>query len=135
MTAILPATLTRSELTFPGVTKVHHGKERDVYHLADGRMVMVASDRISAFDVILPRGIPHKGQVLSQVSWKMLQATAHLVPNWTIAMPDPQVIVGHACDPVKVEMVVRGYLSGHAWRQYKAGHRTLCGAPMPEGLR
>ncbi|MBL0035690.1 MAG: phosphoribosylaminoimidazolesuccinocarboxamide synthase [Flavobacteriales bacterium] len=135
MIPTLPATLTRSELNFPGVIKVYHGKVRDVYHLADGRMVMVASDRISAFDVILPRGIPHKGQVLSQVSWNMLQATAHLVPNWTIAMPDPQVIVGHACDPVKVEMVVRGYLSGHAWRQYKAGHRTLCGATMPEGLR
>ncbi len=131
----LPATLTRSELKLPGVTKVYHGKVRDVYTLADGRMVMVASDRISAFDVILPRGIPHKGQVLSQVSWHMLQATAAKVPNWTIAMPDPQVIVGHACDPVKVEMVVRGYLSGHAWRQYKAGHRVLCGAAMPDRLR
>ncbi|MBL8001120.1 MAG: phosphoribosylaminoimidazolesuccinocarboxamide synthase [Flavobacteriales bacterium] len=131
----LPATLTRSELKLPGVTKVYHGKVRDVYTLADGRLVMVASDRISAFDVILPRGIPHKGQVLSQVSWHMLQATAAKVPNWTIAMPDPQVIVGHACDPVKVEMVVRGYLSGHAWRQYKAGHRVLCGAAMPDGLR
>jgi phosphoribosylaminoimidazole-succinocarboxamide synthase len=134
-TLTLPATLTRSELKLPGVTKVYHGKVRDVYTLNDGRMVMVASDRISAFDVILPRGIPHKGQVLSQVSWHMLQATAAKVPNWTIAMPDPQVIVGHACEPVKVEMVVRGYLSGHAWRQYKAGHRTLCGAAMPDGLR
>ncbi len=128
-------TLMRSELRLPEVTDVYRGKVRDVYRLADGRMVMVASDRISAFDVILPRGIPHKGQVLSQVSWSMLQATRDVAPNWAVAMPDPQVIVGMACIPVKVEMVVRGYLSGHAWRQYEAGHRVLCGAAMPDGLK
>ena len=135
MTTTLAPTLMRSELDLPGITKVYRGKVRDVYHFADGRMALVASDRISAFDVILPRGIPHKGQVLSQISWNMLKATADVAPNWAIAMPDPQVIIGHACDPVKVEMVVRGYLSGHAWRQYRDGHRTLCGAPMPDGLR
>ncbi|MEO8069512.1 MAG: phosphoribosylaminoimidazolesuccinocarboxamide synthase [Flavobacteriales bacterium] len=128
-------TLMRSDLRLPKVTDVYRGKVRDVYRLADGRMVMVASDRISAFDVILPRGIPHKGQVLSQVSWSMLQATRGVAPNWAVAMPDPQVIVGQACAPVKVEMVVRGYLSGHAWRQYNEGHRMLCGASMPDGLK
>ncbi|HEY0977232.1 MAG TPA: phosphoribosylaminoimidazolesuccinocarboxamide synthase [Flavobacteriales bacterium] len=131
----LPGTLTRAELELNGVDQVYHGKVRDVYHLKDGRTVLVASDRISAFDVILPRGIPHKGQVLSQLSWKMLQATAHVAPNWAIASPDPCVVVGHRCAPVKVEMVVRGYLSGHAARQYKLGHRVLCGAEMPEGMK
>ena len=130
----MTSTLMRSDLRLPEVTDVYRGKVRDVYRLADGRMVMVASDRISAFDVILPRGIPHKGQVLSQVSWSMLRATRDVAPNWAVAMPDPQVIIGQACVPVKVEMVVRGYLSGHAWRQYQAGHRVLCGAAMPEGL-
>jgi phosphoribosylaminoimidazole-succinocarboxamide synthase len=129
------ATLMRSDLRLPEVEHVYRGKVRDVYRLADGRLIMVASDRISAFDVVLPRGIPHKGQVLSQVSWSMLQATRDVAPNWAVAMPDPQVIVGQACEPVKVEMVVRGYLSGHAWRQYQAGHRVLCGAAMPDGLR
>lgn len=129
------ATLVRSELSLPNTTNVYHGKVRDVYTLADGRLVMVASDRISAFDVILPRGIPHKGQVLSQLSFHMLQATRDVAPNWAIEMPDPQVVVGHACDPVKVEMVVRGHLSGHAWRQYQQGHRMLCGAAMPDGLK
>ncbi len=133
--ASLPATLMRSDLRLPGVVDVYRGKVRDVYHLDDGRMVMVASDRISAFDVVLPRGIPHKGQVLSQISWHMLQATRDIAPNWAIAMPDPQAIIGRRCDPVKVEMVVRGYLSGHAWRQYRDGLRALCGAPMPDGLR
>ena len=131
----LPATLLRSDLKHPLITGVYHGKVRDVYTLADGRMILLASDRISAFDVVLPRGIPHKGQVLSQLSWHMLNATADIAPNWAVAMPDAQMIIGHRCDPVKVEMVVRGYLSGHAWRQYSAGHRVLCGAPMPEGLR
>lgn len=128
-------TLTRSALELPGCTGVYHGKVRDVYTLADGRLVMVATDRISAFDVILPRGIPHKGQVLSQLSWHMLQATADVVPNWAQAMPDPQVIVGLACEPVKIEMVVRGHLSGHAWRTYSSGERVLCGARMPDGLK
>ena len=127
-------TLMRSDLVLPGVTDVYRGKVRDVYTLSDGRMVMVASDRISAFDVVLPRGIPYKGEVLTRISWNMLQATRDVAPNWAVAMPDPQTIVGHRCDPVKVEMVVRGYLSGHAWRQYREGHRVLCGASMPDGL-
>ncbi|MCB0794839.1 MAG: phosphoribosylaminoimidazolesuccinocarboxamide synthase [Flavobacteriales bacterium] len=128
-------TLMRSELKLPRVSKVYRGKVRDVYHLDDGRLILVATDRISAFDVVLPRGIPHKGQVLSQLSWHMLQATSDVVPNWAVAMPDPQVIIGHACVPVKIEMVVRGHLSGHAWRTYRSGARMLCGASMPDGLR
>lgn len=135
MTITLPNTLMRSDLRLRNVREVYRGKVRDVYHLEDGRTVLVASDRISAFDVVLPRGIPHKGQVLSQVSWHMLQATRGVAPNWAIASPDPCVIIGRRADTVKVEMVVRGFLSGHAWRQYKAGHRMLCGAPMPDGLR
>jgi phosphoribosylaminoimidazole-succinocarboxamide synthase len=135
MTTIEQGTLLRSDLRLNGVDTVYRGKVRDVYHLQDGRTLLVASDRISAFDVILPRGIPHKGQVLSQLSWHMLSATAGIAPNWAIAAPDPNVIVGHRCDTVKVEMVVRGYLAGHAWRQYAQGHRILCGAPMPDGLR
>ncbi|HMN06325.1 MAG TPA: phosphoribosylaminoimidazolesuccinocarboxamide synthase [Flavobacteriales bacterium] len=125
----------RSELDLPGVEKVYHGKVRDVYHLKDGRTVLVATDRISAFDVVLPRGIPHKGQVLSQLSWYMLKATAHVAPNWALASPDPNVVVGHRCETVKVEMVVRGYLAGHAWRTYQTGTRVLCGATMPDGLK
>ncbi|MEZ4806448.1 MAG: phosphoribosylaminoimidazolesuccinocarboxamide synthase [Flavobacteriales bacterium] len=125
----------RSELDLPGVDVVHHGKVRDVYHLKDGRTILVATDRISAFDVILPRGIPHKGQVLSQLSWHMLQSTAHVAPNWAIASPDPNVIIGQRCTTVKVEMVVRGYLAGHAWRTYRSGQRELCGAELPEGMR
>ncbi len=128
-------TLMRSELEHALITKVYRGKVRDVYTLADGRIILVASDRISAFDVVLPRGIPNKGQVLSQLSWHMLQATAHIAPNWAIAQPDPNVVIGHACTTVKVEMVVRGYLAGHAWRTYKEGKRVLCGATMPDGLR
>jgi phosphoribosylaminoimidazole-succinocarboxamide synthase len=128
-------TLLRSSLNHPLITKVYHGKVRDVYTLSDGRIILVASDRISAFDVVLPRGIPHKGQVLSQLSWHMLQATAHVAPNWTIAQPDPNVVIGHACETVKVEMVVRGYLAGHAWRTYQSGGRVLCGATMPEGMQ
>ena len=135
MTVTLPNTLMRSDLTLRNVQQVYRGKVRDVYHLADGRTILVASDRISAFDMVLPRGIPHKGQVLSQVSWHMLQATRAAAPNWAIASPDPCVIIGQRAETVKVEMVVRGYLSGHAWRQYKAGHRVLCGAAMPDGLR
>lgn len=131
----LPSTLIRSELDQPGVETVYHGKVRDVYHLKDGRTLLVATDRISAFDVVLPRGIPHKGQVLSQLSWHMLQATAHVAPNWALASPDPNVVVGHRCETVKVEMVVRGYLAGHAWRIYQMGQRMLCGANMPDGLK
>lgn len=131
----LPDALMRSDLWLPGVASIHRGKVRDVYHLEDGRTILVATDRISAFDVVLPRGIPGKGQVLSQLSWKMLQDTAHVVPNWAIAAPDPCVVIGHRCDPVKVEMVVRGYLSGHAWRTYRTGERVLCGATMPDGMK
>lgn len=131
----MTGTLMRSDLQHPLISKVYRGKVRDVYTLSDGRIILVASDRISAFDVVLPRGIPHKGQVLSQLSWHMLQATAHIAPNWAIAQPDPNVVIGHACTTVKVEMVVRGYLAGHAWRTYKDGKRTLCGATMPEGLK
>lgn len=134
MTTTDRGTLMRSELELPNVERVYRGKVRDVYHLKDGRIVLVASDRISAFDVVLPRGIPHKGQVLSQLSWHMLQATAHIAPNWAIAAPDPNVVIGYQCTTVKVEMVVRGYLAGHAWRTYKEGQRVLCGATMPDGL-
>jgi phosphoribosylaminoimidazole-succinocarboxamide synthase len=128
-------TLMRSDLQLPLITNVYRGKVRDVYTLADGRIILVASDRISAFDVVLPRGIPHKGQVLSQLSWHMLQATRHVAPNWAEASPDPNVVIGAACSTVKVEMVVRGYLAGHAWRTYQSGLRTLCGATLPEGMR
>lgn len=128
-------TLMRSRLELHGVESVYHGKVRDVYHLEDGRTILVATDRISAFDVILPRGIPHKGQVLSQLSWHMLQATAAVAPNWAQALPDPNVVVGLRCQPIKVEMVVRGYLAGHAWRTYQSGERVLCGAPLAEGLK
>lgn len=131
----MPDTLLHSDLQHPLITNVYRGKVRDVYTLSDGRIILVASDRISAFDVVLPRGIPHKGQVLSQLSWHMLQATAHVAPNWTIAQPDPNVVIGHACSTVKVEMVVRGYLAGHAWRTYQSGERVLCGATMPDGMR
>lgn len=131
----LPNALLRAELDLPGIEEIYHGKVRDVYHLKDGRTLLVATDRISAFDVVLPRGIPHKGQVLSQLSWHMLQATRHIAPNWAMASPDPNVVIGHRCETVKVEMVVRGYLAGHAWRTYREGQRVLCGAHMPEGLR
>ncbi|MCU0448786.1 MAG: phosphoribosylaminoimidazolesuccinocarboxamide synthase [Bernardetiaceae bacterium] len=126
--------LKETNFQFAGQTGFYRGKVRDVYHLAD-RLVVVASDRISAFDVVLPRAIPHKGQVLNQIAAHFLRATAHLVPNWLEALPHPNVAVGKACEPFKVEMVVRGYLAGHAWRTYRAGGRTLCGEPLPEGLR
>jgi phosphoribosylaminoimidazole-succinocarboxamide synthase len=131
----MPGTLLRSELTHPLITNVYRGKVRDVYTLSDGRIMLVASDRISAFDVVLPRGIPHKGQVLSQLSWHMLQDTRHVAPNWAEASPDPNMVIGAACSTVKVEMVVRGYLAGHASRTYQAGGRTLCGATLPEGMK
>ncbi|MEW5845080.1 MAG: phosphoribosylaminoimidazolesuccinocarboxamide synthase [Bacteroidota bacterium] len=127
--------ITRTDFKFPGQVSVYHGKVRDVYNINNQFLVMVVTDRISAFDVILPKGIPYKGQVLNQIANKFLDATADIVPNWKIASPDPMVTVGHLCEPFKVEMVVRGYLTGHAWREYKAGKRTLCGVPLPEGLR
>lgn len=126
--------LSTTNFSFPGQKSVYHGKVRDVYNIGDQMLVMVASDRISAFDVVLPKGIPYKGQVLNQIASKFLDATADIVPNWKIASPDPNVTIGVLCEPFKVEMVIRGYLTGHAWRQYKAGKRSLCGVPMPEGM-
>lgn len=123
-----------SHFQFPGQVSVYNGKVRDVYTLENGLLVMVASDRISAFDHILPKGIPYKGQVLNQVATMFLDATKDIVPNWLIATPDPCVAVGYACEPVRVEMVIRGYLSGHAAREYKLGKRILCGVAMPEGM-
>jgi len=118
-----------------GQKDLYIGKVRDVYNIDDRYLVMVVSDRISAFDVVLPKGIPYKGQVLNQIAGKFLDATADIVPNWKIISPDPMVTIGHKCEPYKVEMVIRGYLTGHAWRQYKAGIRILCGVVMPEGLK
>ena len=127
--------LTKSNFNFSGQESVYHGKVRDVHHLPDKLLVMVASDRISAFDHILPKGIPFKGQVLNQVATMFLDATSDIVPNWLIATPDPNVAVGHACDPIRVEMVIRGYLAGHSAREYKKGKRVLCGVELPEGMK
>ncbi len=127
--------ITSSTFNFPGQVSVYNGKVRDVYTLENGLLVMVASDRISAFDHILPKGIPFKGQVLNQVATMFLDATKDIVPNWLIATPDPSVAVGYACEPVRVEMVIRGYMSGHAAREYKLGKRILCGVTMPEGMK
>ncbi|MBK9555711.1 MAG: phosphoribosylaminoimidazolesuccinocarboxamide synthase [Chitinophagales bacterium] len=120
---------------FPGTTEVYHGKVRDVYTINNNVLVMVASDRISAFDVILPKPIPYKGQVLNQLAAYFLAATRDVAPNWLISTPDPRVAIGYRCEPVKVEMVIRGYLSGHSWREYKSGKRIICGVSMPEGLK
>lgn len=127
--------ITRTDFTFPGQVSKYTGKVRDVYDIDNEYLVMVVSDRISAFDVVLPEGIPFKGQVLNQIAAKFLDATSDILPNWKIATPDPMVTVGHKCEPYKVEMVIRGYLSGHAWREYKAGRRILCGVEMPEGMK
>lgn len=127
--------ITSSEFNFKGQKAVYHGKVRDVYTLENDVLVMVASDRISAFDHILPKGIPYKGQVLNQVATMFLEATKDIVPNWLIATPDPSVAVGLACEPIRVEMVIRGYLAGHAAREYKLGKRTLCGVTLPEGMK
>ena len=126
--------IVKTDFNFPGQTGHYVGKVRDVYSIGDDYLVMVVSDRISAFDVVLPKGIPFKGQVLNQIAAKFLDATTDILPNWKIATPDPMVTVGHKCEPFKVEMVIRGYLSGHAWREYKAGKRTICGVEMPEGM-
>ena len=128
-------TLVTTNFDFPGQTHVYHGKVRDVYSIGEDILVMIATDRISAFDVVLPQGIPYKGQVLNQIAAKFLEATADIVPNWKLAVPDPMVTVGVKCDPFKVEMVIRGYLTGSAWREYKAGKRTLCGIDLPEGMK
>lgn len=128
-------TLTKTNFTFPGQTAEYHGKVRDVYTIDDNLMVMIATDRISAFDVILPEGIPYKGQVLNQIAGYFLDATADIVPNWKIASPDPMVTVGYKCEGFRVEMIIRGYLTGSAWREYQAGARELCGVKLPEGMR
>jgi len=127
--------LTKTDFQFSGQKSIYHGKVRDVYTINDELLVMIATDRISAFDVVLPRGIPYKGQVLNQIAAKFLDATEDIVPNWKIAVPDPMVTIGRLCEPFKVEMVIRGYLSGHAWREYKEGKRSLCGETMPEGMQ
>jgi phosphoribosylaminoimidazole-succinocarboxamide synthase len=127
--------ISRTDFTFPGLKNLYIGKVRDVYNIDDELLIMVTSDRISAFDVVLPRAIPYKGQVLNQIAARFLDDTSDIVPNWKIATPDPMVTVGRLCEPFKVEMVIRGYLSGHAWREYKAGKRSICGVPMPEGMK
>jgi phosphoribosylaminoimidazole-succinocarboxamide synthase len=127
--------ITETKFNFPKQKSHYKGKVRDVYNINDEQLVMIVSDRISAFDVVLPKGIPYKGQVLNQIAAKFLKATEDIVPNWVIATPDPMVTVGLFCEPFKVEMVIRGYLSGHAWREYKAGKRTVCGVAMPEGMK
>ena len=127
--------LTATNFQFPKQKNLYVGKVRDVYNIDDQLLVMIVSDRISAFDVVLPKGIPYKGQVLNQIAAKFLDATADIVPNWKIATPDPMVTVGHYAEPFKVEMVIRGYLTGHAWREYKSGKREICGVPMPGGMK
>ena len=127
--------LTKTEFNFKRQTKVYHGKVRDVYFIDDKYLVMVASDRISAFDVILPEGIPYKGQVLNQIAALFLDETSDIVPNWKIATPDPMVTVGKLCKPFPVEMIIRGYLTGSSWRTYKSGKREICGVPIPDGMK
>lgn len=128
-------TINETNFQFPNLKSVYKGKVREVYNINDEVLVMIASDRLSAFDVIMPRQIPYKGQILNQIATKMMKDTEDLVPNWLVATPDENVAVGHLCEPFKVEMVIRGYMSGHAAREYKAGKRTLCGVPMPEGMK
>ena len=127
--------LVRTDFNFPNQKSVYHGKVRDVYNINDDIMVMVATDRISAFDVVLPKGIPFKGQVLNQIAAKFLDDTADIVPNWKLATPDPMVTIGLKCEGFRVEMIIRGYLTGSAWREYKAGCRNLCGVALPDGMR
>lgn len=126
---------TQTDYSFPNQSSVYHGKVRDVYGIGDDLLVMVASDRISAFDVILPKGIPGKGAMLNLIAAKFLNATEDLCPNWLMATPAPNVAVGHKCEPFRVEMVIRAYLTGHAWREYKSGKRVLCGVSMPDGMK
>ena len=126
--------LMQTNLNIVGLKSKYTGKVREVYRLDNETLIMVATDRLSAFDVVMPRGVPFKGQILNQIATKMLEATSDIVPNWLVATPDPNVSVGVACDPFKVEMVIRGYLSGHAARTYKSGKRSLCGVSMPEGM-
>ncbi|WP_404828008.1 phosphoribosylaminoimidazolesuccinocarboxamide synthase [Flagellimonas crocea] len=128
-------TLMSTDFNFPGQKSIYKGKVREVYTLDNDILVMVATDRLSAFDVVMPKGIPYKGQILNQIATKMMKDTEDIVPNWLMATPDPNVAIGKACEPFKVEMVIRGYMSGHAAREYKAGKRLLCGVPMPEGMK
>ncbi|MCD0467314.1 phosphoribosylaminoimidazolesuccinocarboxamide synthase [Flavobacterium sp. ENC] len=128
-------TITTTNFNFPDQKSVYRGKVREVYNINDELLVMVATDRLSAFDVVLPKGIPYKGQILNQIATRFMELTEDIVPNWLIATPDPNVAVGHLCEPFKVEMVIRGYLSGHAAREYAAGRRQICGVTMPEGLK
>lgn len=127
--------IVKTSFSFPGQKSVYHGKVRDVYNIDDSYLLMVVSDRISAFDVVLPKGIPYKGQVLNQIASKFLDSTSDIIPNWKIATPDPMVTLGHYVNPYEVEMVIRGYLTGHAWREYRSGKRELCGIPLPEGMK
>ena len=128
-------TITDTNFEFPSQSSLYKGKVREVYTMKDDLLIMVATDRLSAFDVVMPKGIPFKGQILNQIATKMMEATADIVPNWLVATPDPNVAVGHLCEPFKVEMVIRGYMSGHAAREYKVGKRLLCGVNMPGGMK
>ncbi len=127
--------ILRTDFQLPGQKDVYKGKVRDVYNINDDHLVMIVTDRISAFDVVLPRGIPYKGQVLNQIADRFLEASQQIVPTWKIATPDPNVMVGHKTEPYPIEMVVRGYLTGHAWREYRSGKRQICGEPLPEGMQ
>ncbi len=127
--------IVKTDFHFPGQITKYTGKVRDVYNINNDKLVMIASDRISAFDVVLPKGIPYKGQVLNQIAAKFLDATADIVPNWKIECPDPMVTIGHYCEPFPVEMIIRGYLTGSSWRSYKKGAREICGVPIPEGMK
>lgn len=128
-------TITTTHFNFPNQKSVYHGKVREVYNINDDLLVMIATDRLSAFDVVMPKGIPYKGQILNQIATKFMELTSDIVPNWLIATPDPSVAVGHLCEPFKVEMVIRGYLAGHSAREYAIGKRMLCGVALPEGLK
>ena len=128
-------TIVNTSFQFPNQTSFYKGKIRDVYNINNEILVMIATDRISAFDTVLPKGIPYKGQVLNQIASSFLDMTSNIIPNWKISTPDPVVTIGKLCDPIKVEMVIRGYLSGHAWREYDSGKRTICGVPMPDGMK